>query len=78
MVIGYMIPAGPAATGTFNYAIVLGLSAFAVDDAVTGALALLLYAITIAVNVAVGLVGVAAGGISMRAVVHAPSAAGQA
>jgi glycosyltransferase 2 family protein len=68
MVIGYMIPAGPAATGTLNYAIVVALSAFGVDEAVTGALAILLYVLILGVNVAVGLLGLWLGQRPLREV----------
>ncbi|MBN1947197.1 MAG: flippase-like domain-containing protein [Bradymonadales bacterium] len=57
LMVGFMIPSGPAAAGTFNYAIVLALSAFLVDETLVGALAILLYVVVIGVDVAIGLVG---------------------
>lgn len=68
MVVGFMIPAGPAGTGTLNYAIVLALTAFGVDDSATGALAILIYVLLILTNLVVGLMGLAVGDIQLAAV----------
>jgi uncharacterized protein (TIRG00374 family) len=68
MMVGYMIPAGPAATGTLNYAIILALDAFGVVESTTGALAILLYGLILMVNVAVGLAGLWLGGASLGSI----------
>ncbi len=76
MIVGFMIPAGPASTGTFNYAIIVGLSAFGVDDSATGALAILIYLMALLNALLVGVVGIATGS-SLRAVIGASRGAGE-
>lgn len=75
IVVGVMIPAGPGMVGTFQAAVVLGLSLFAAREAVDvrgNAFANVLWAVQLTVQVALGLVFLFSRHIQFGRIVHAP------
>jgi uncharacterized protein (TIRG00374 family) len=57
LVIGFMVPAGPAATGPMHWAVIMSLGAFGVEASTTGAVSILFYVVLVGVSLFVGLVG---------------------
>lgn len=73
LVVGIMIPAGPATVGVFHWAMVFALGMFAVDRSVGLLVATLVHLLIAAINLAFGLVGWVGGRIDVFAVLRRPA-----
>ncbi len=65
LVVGIMIPSGPATVGIFHWAVVFALGMFAVDESAGLLFATVLHLLISVINLAYGLVGWVAGGIDL-------------